>query len=104
MKHEPEFNLAEIEGFDWDLGNATKNAKHQVELEEAEEIFFNKPLLWSFDEKHSEAENHWIALGSTARRNLTVVFTVRRKLIHVISARAMNKKEKAIYEKEFLRS
>jgi uncharacterized DUF497 family protein len=34
---------------------------------------------------------------------LLVVFTVRRKLIRVISARAMNKKEKAVYEKETLR-
>ena len=76
MKPEPEFNLAEIEGFDWDLGNATKNTKHQVEPEEAEEIFFNRPLLWSFDEKHSRSESRWTVLGRTAKRNLTVVFTV----------------------------
>jgi uncharacterized DUF497 family protein len=104
MKHAPEFNLAEIEGFDWDLGNAAKNAKHRVEPEEAEEIFFNQPLLWNFDEKHSQAEPRWIALGRTVRRNLTVVFTVRQKLIRVISARAMNRKERAVYEKEVLRS
>ena len=104
MKLEPEFNPAEMEGFDWDLGNAAKNAKHQVEMEEAEEVFFNKPLLWNFDEKHSEVENRWVALGRTARRNLTVVFTVRRKLIRIISARTMNKKERAIYEKQILRS
>src|ERR1017187_8745319 len=100
MKLEPEFNPAEMEGFDWDLGNAAKNAKHQVEMEEAEEVFFKKPLLWNFDKKHSEVENRWVALGRTARRNLTVVFTVRRKLIRIISARTMNKKERAIYEKQ----
>jgi uncharacterized protein len=104
MKQVPEFNLAEIEGFDWDLGNATKNAKHEVEPEEAEAIFFNRPLLWSFDEKHSQTEDRWQALGRTAKRFLAVVFTVRRNLIRVISARPMNRKERAIYEKEILRS
>ncbi len=104
MNHEPEFNLAEIEGFDWDSGNTVKIAKHRVEPEEAEEIFLNKPLLWSFDEKHSEIENRWVALGRTARRKLAVVFTIRRKLIRVISARPMHKKERAVYEKEILRS
>ena len=104
MNRAPEFDLNEIEGFDWDLGNATKNAKHQVEPEEAEEIFFNRPLLWHFDEKHSQTENRWVALGRTARRNLTVAFTVRNKLIRIISARPMSKKERVIYEKETLRS
>jgi uncharacterized DUF497 family protein len=98
------FNLAEIEGFDWDLGNATKNTKHHVEPEEAEEIFFNKPLLWDFDEKHSGTENRWVALGRTPKRQLAVVFTVRRKMIRIISARPMSKKEKTSYEKEILRS
>jgi|ERR1017187_4249413 uncharacterized DUF497 family protein len=104
MKPEPEFNLAEIEGFDWDLGNATKNTKHQVEPEEAEAIFLNQPLLLGFDEKHSRAESRWIAFGRTAKRKLTIVFTVRRKLIRIISARPMSKKERAIYETETLRS
>lgn len=104
MKSKPEFNLAEIEGFDWDAGNAKKNAKHQVEPEEAETIFFNQPLLWDYDEKHSVSENRWVALGQTAKRKLAVVFTVRRNTIRVISARDMNKKEKAVYEKETLRS
>jgi uncharacterized DUF497 family protein len=104
MKHEPEFHLDEIEGFDWDLGNATKNSKHQVEPEEAEAIFLHQPLLWSFDEKHSGIENRWVALGRTAGRKLAVVFTVRRKLIRVVSAQPMSKKERAVYEKEILRS
>ena len=104
MKSPPEFNPAQMEGFDWDAGNAKKNSKHQVEPEEAEAIFFNHPLLWNFDEKHSASENRWVALGQTAKRKLSVVFTVRRNMIRVISARDMNKKEKAVYEKETLRS
>lgn len=104
MRRAPEFNLAEMEGFEWDLGNAKKNVKHQVEMEEAEAVFFNQPFLWSYDEKHSTIEHRWVALGWTARRNLTVVFTVRQKLIRIISARPMSKKEKIVYEKQTLRS
>ena len=99
-----EFNPLEFEGFDWDVGNVTKNSKHGVEPEEAEAVFLNEPLLVLPDAKHSKAEVRWQALGRTGEKHLLVVFTVRRKLIRVISARAMHKKEKAVYEKETLRS
>jgi uncharacterized DUF497 family protein len=95
----PEFNPLEFEGFDWDAGNVTKNRKHGVEPEEAEAVFFNEPLLVLPDAKHSKPEMRWLALGRTAEKHLLVVFTVRRKLIRIISARMMNKKEKAVYEK-----
>jgi len=45
-------NLQEIEGFEWDEGNARKNEKHGVTQSEAEQVFFNKPLLMSIDEQH----------------------------------------------------
>jgi uncharacterized DUF497 family protein len=95
----PEFNPLEFEGFDWDVGNVTKNSKHGVEPEEAEAIFLNEPLLVLPDAKHSKSEVRWRALGRTEKKHLLVVFTVRRKLIRIISARVMNKKERAVYEK-----
>ncbi|HEY5297006.1 MAG TPA: BrnT family toxin [Verrucomicrobiae bacterium] len=103
MKVSPEFNSWDYDGFEWDSGNITKNNKHEVEPEEAEEIFLNEPLLVATDEKHSKSEMRWRALGKTAKRFLFVVFTVRGNLIRIISARSMNKKEKVIYEKETLR-
>jgi uncharacterized DUF497 family protein len=103
MQDEPEFDPLDFEGFDWDSGNIAKNDKHGVEPEEAEEIFFNEPLLVHEDEKHSGSEKRRRALGRTAKRQLLVVFTVRGKLIRVISARPMNRRERAIYEKEILR-
>jgi uncharacterized DUF497 family protein len=95
----PEFNPLEFEGFDWDAGNVTKNSKHGVEPEEAEAVFLNEPLLVLPDAKHSKAEVRWRALGKTDKKHLLVVFTIRRKLIRIISARVMNKKERAVYEK-----
>ena len=94
-----EFNPLEFEGFDWDAGNVTKNSKHGVEPEEAEAVFLNEPLLVLPDVKHSKSEMRWRALGRTADKHLLVVFTVRQKLIRIISARAMNKNERAVYEK-----
>ena len=94
-------DLAIISGFDWDDGNVRKNEKHGVSAAEAEQIFFNQPLLWLADEKHSQIELRFHALGRTdAGRALHITFTLRQagKSIRVISARDMHRKEKAIYE------
>lgn len=92
----------ELIGFDWDEGNFLKNwEKHQVSHLEAEQVFFNEPLLVYADEKHSSKEGRWYVLGRTDdNRCLMIVFTVRKKRIRVISARAMSRKERKIYERE----
>ena len=93
--------LADCEGFQWDKGNSLKSwLKHHVSEKEAEGIFFNEPLLLVIDEKHSQYETRYRAMGYTdENRHLYIVFMLRQNLIRVISARDMNKKERAIYEK-----
>lgn len=95
-------NLGRIAGFEWDDGNRRKSAdKHDVGPAEAENIFFNDPLIVAEDEKHSGSEQRFNALGQAAdRRLLHVTFTLRQNgaLIRVISARDMNRKERKIYE------
>jgi uncharacterized DUF497 family protein len=95
-------DLAQISGFDWDDGNSRKSMqKHNVIQSEAEQIFFNQPLLLVDDSAHSQKEARCHALGKTDDdRQLHVTFTLRAKgaLIRVISARDMNRKERAIYE------
>jgi uncharacterized protein len=97
-------DLARIEGFDWDEGNARKSVeKHDVSQGEAEQIFFNDPLLIVEDVGHSVRELRLHALGRTeAGRLLHVTFTLRGRgrLIRVISARTMHRKERARYEQE----
>ncbi len=94
-------NLAHIEGFDWDAGNDRKsNDKHDVSRSEAEQVFFNSPLLLSTDDRHSDSEERYHALGHTDDdRSLHVTFTLRDSgsLIRVISARDMSRKERARY-------
>ncbi|HNQ57435.1 MAG: BrnT family toxin [Burkholderiales bacterium] len=94
-------DLSRITGFDWDAGNARKNEKHGVSMAEAEQVFFNMPLLLLVDEKHSQREARHHALGQTdAGRLLHLSFTLRKagSLIRVISARDMHRKERTIYE------
>lgn len=91
-----------VSGFDWDAGNARKSAdKHAVSQPEAEQAFFNEPLLLLPDPRHSQAESRFHALGSTDEgRLLHLSFTLRGDgtLIRVISARPMHRKERVIYE------
>lgn len=92
--------LSKCTGFEWDEHNAEKNwQKHRISPSECEEIFFNRPLVIADDVRHSEKENRLYALGHTdAGRMLFVVFTVRRNLIRIISARDMNRKERKVYQ------
>jgi len=93
-----------IEGFEWDRGNSRKSArKHGVIQAEAEQVFFNEPLLVTADPKHGAKEDRFHALGRTDDgRRLHITFTLRQAatLIRVISARDMSRKERAGYEQE----
>ena len=70
-------------------------------MAEAEQVFFNIPLLLLADARHSQQEAHHHALGRTDEgRLLHITFTLRKagSLIRVISARDMHRKERTIYE------
>ena len=93
---------SKVIGFEWDEGNARKNERHGVSMAEAEQVFFNSPVLVLRDPKHSEVEPRFHALGKTHEgRRLHISFTLRDggQFIRVISARDMHRKERAIYEK-----
>jgi len=95
------FDPANIVGFDWDAGNERKSEdKHGVGQSEAEQVFFNQPLLVLEDDRHSLAEPRFHALGATNEgRQLHITFTLRGDdtLIRVISTRDMHRKERAVY-------
>lgn len=96
-------DFTQITGFDWDDGNGRKNEKHGVSQAEAEQVFFNDPLLVLADGAHSQSEPRYHALGKTdGGRQLHITFTLRfgHSKIRVISARDMHRKERAIYEQE----
>jgi len=93
--------LKSCEGFDWDEANELKNwDKHSVKKTEAEQVFFNMPLVVSETYATTDSDRY-LALGKTNDgRLLTVIFTIRKKkLIRVISARDMSRKERKAYDK-----
>lgn len=92
----------DLAGFDWNQANKRKNLiKHKVYYKECEEVFYNKPLDFFQDEKHSVKEKRFGAFGQTnKKRRLTIIFTVRNNKIRVISARDQNKKERQQYEQK----
>jgi uncharacterized DUF497 family protein len=81
--------------------NAHKNwERHRVSSEEAEDVFFNEPLVVRGDIRHSRREKRYYALGQTGGgRYLFVAFTIRRSLVRVISVRDMNRRERDAYAK-----
>ena len=93
-------NLAQCTGFQWDASNSDKNWElHHVSRAEAEQVFFNRPILVASDPKHSGLEPRFAALGQTNdRRRLLLIFTIREStLIRVISARDQSREERRIY-------
>jgi hypothetical protein len=93
-------DFSRIVGFDWDEDNYYKNIeKHNVFDSEAEQVFFNHPLVVKRDLKHSLNEERLYALGRTNHdRLLFIAFTIRSDKIRVISAREMTKREVRVYE------
>lgn len=92
--------LSNCTGFEWDENNATKNwFTHKVSPFECEQVFFNQPVVVNDDEKHSAKESRYYVLGQTdAGRLLYIVFTIRRNVIRVISARDMSRRERKVYK------
>lgn len=91
----------ELTGFEWDEGNSEKNwHSHAVSCAEAEQAFFNRPVLAAHDVKHARVEPRFFLLGRTdVDRLLFVAFTVRGSLVRVISARSMSRRERRWYAK-----
>jgi uncharacterized protein len=98
------FDLSQIEWFEWDERNNRKSLeKHDVSQAEAEQVFFSEPLLVVEDVSHSSYEIGLHGLGQTdAGRLLHISFTLRGngKLIRVISARTMHRKDRLRYTQE----
>lgn len=95
----PEF-FPDVNGFEWDEGNSSKNWKrHQVSQTEAEQVFLNRPVVVTAAWTRSKTETRQCAFGRTdAGRLLAVVFTIRGPMLRVISARPMSRRERENYE------
>jgi len=103
MHKKEDISFSDIDGFEWDEGNASKNRlKHDVNTSECEEVFFNDPLLFFDDDAHSSAkERRYKVLGVNANgRKLSLAITVRSNKIRVIMARDQSRKERKLFKED----
>lgn len=82
--------------FEWDEAKNRQNRrKHGVDFEDARRLFESRAdYLEIFDAEHSEDEDRFIAVGSTRRGILVVVWTDRGDdVVRIISARPATHRE-----------
>jgi len=86
--------------FEWDAGKAAKNVrKHGVSFGEAATTFGDLVSIRIDDPVHSEAEDRFVIVGTSARRRLLITtFTERDDRIRIISSRTATSNERAQYE------
>lgn len=85
--------------FDWDEGNISHIARHNVRPEEAEEALLDSRRIGTPAYK-VRSEQRWAILGQTQNgRILFVVFTRRYQSIRVVTARDATDKEKKRYRR-----
>lgn len=96
-----EWEISDPIDFEWDRHNQSKiRLKHGITTEEAEQVFFNHPVI-SRDILHSSTEQRCKLIGPTdLEKILMLVFTIRNHKLRIISARRANKKERDIYAKQ----
>ena len=88
--------------FEWDENkNRTNHKKHDIWFEEAQKVFTDPYLKVFFDEKNSDNEDRYLALGSSENHRLLMVshtYRQNEEVIRIISARRAEPKERKFYE------
>lgn len=73
--------------------------KHNILVEEVEDILFNRPHIRFVEKGHREGEDLYAAYGQTATGRWLIIFFVLKNQhqVLVISARDMDRKERRLY-------
>ena len=92
-----------IEDFIWLPHMLEKLAvKHNVNQDEAEEVFFHRPKYRFVEAGYREGEDVYSALGRSNAGRYLIVFFVRKpaNMALILSARDMDKNERRLYERK----
>ncbi len=86
--------------FEWDDAKAESNErKHGVSFAEAMTVFADPLSLTGYDPDHSDEEDRYITMGTSATGRLLVVsHTDRGDNVRIISAREASRRERRDYE------
>jgi uncharacterized protein len=92
------YDYESANGFDWDERKSELNlAKHGIDFDDAIKVFYGPILLRRSDRNDEE---RWIAIGHSEDRLIAVVFTRRKDIIRIISARRARKNEEREYRNQ----
>ena len=85
--------------FEWDNSKAVANLKkHGIDFAEAKQAFYDDYAATLPDDEHSWDERRMRLIGATPNRLLVVIYVeVIADLMHIISARKPNKRERRFY-------
>ena len=87
--------------FEWDEEKRQSNLqKHGIDFSYAYQIFEGHTVEFE-DARFNYGEERFIAIGQINNQVLTVVYTVRDKVIRLISARKATKHEREIYNEGY---
>lgn len=96
----PPANHAATVAFEWDPANLLQNEQFSVSDAEAEQVFFNEPLLLLEGDARAALSRRWQALGRTnGHRLLKISFALRGEFrrLRIVSARPMHRRERKAY-------
>ena len=86
--------------FEWDRKKEQINIKkHKLDFTTASFVFDDENYVEIFDEKHSDDEERFMAIGMVNQIAviITVVYTERGNAVRIISARKATKQEREFY-------
>ena len=87
--------------FEWDENKRLANfAKHGIDFVMVRSAFDDKRAIAWTDHRRDYGERRQILVGSSDGPMVTVVYTLRRDTIRLISARRSNLKERTLYEQQ----
>jgi uncharacterized DUF497 family protein len=90
--------------FEWDEAKRLTNlAKHGLDFADLDEFDWSKPVIYA-DVRKAYGEARFMALAEFRNRVHSVTFTMRGRVMRVISFRRAHRKEVRRYEKEEIRS
>ncbi len=82
----------------WDHNkNVTNKRKHGIDFEYAKLVFADPNRIELYDEEHSAYEDRYMVIG-LVDDVLVVVYTMRKSLYRIISARKATRREREYYE------
>ena len=86
--------------FEWDEAKAAANIKkHGESFFETIEVLKDPLALTVYDDEHSNFEDRFVTIGSSATRQVVVVVHAdRNDVVRIISARLANRRERLDYE------